>query len=54
MTAETAWKLFACTGLPEAYSFYCRLEQIAEAQAAKGAGGKRAARGCRRAPDFAG
>lgn len=27
MTAETAWKFFAATGLPEAYHIYCLLRE---------------------------
>ncbi len=27
MDAETAWKLFLCTGLPEVYTVYCRLKE---------------------------
>jgi len=27
MTAETVWKLFVATGLPEAYNIYCLLRE---------------------------
>ncbi len=27
MSAETAWNIFIATGLPEAYTVYCRLKE---------------------------